>query len=250
MEPSASATLPGEPELAQALRGATQRLEADAGYFLLRTHGEDKVTRLVLLACDACFGFEYVARDLSSADPWFRYATGHSAPVLGKDVFCDSRRERAFVELAAKYGFAEAALFPAPSPQGRSRIGLLAVGTRGPGVRDRFASAGYRAAARDIAMGLHEQWVDMQRAAFVRSSEMSLLDLRILELELQGWGTKAIARHLRTTDASVNSRLQRLTNKLQMPNRRAAALRSLELGLICLTDCQDTPIRRRTPQPA
>ena len=99
-------------------------------------------------------------------------------------------------------------------------------------------------------MGLHEQWVDMQREAFVRSSEMSLLDLRILELELRGWGTKAIARHLRTTDASVNSRVQRLTNKLLMPNRRAAALRSLELGLICLTDCQDTPIRRRTPQPA
>jgi hypothetical protein len=41
---------------------------------------------------------------------------------------------------------------------------------------------------------------------------------------------------------------QRLTNKLQMPNRRAAALRTLELGLICLSDCQDTPIRHRTPQ--
>lgn len=98
-------------------------------------------------------------------------------------------------------------------------------------------------------MGLHEQWVDLQREDFVRSTEMSLLDLRILELELRGWGTKAIARHLRTTNASVNSRVQRLTSKLQVSNRRAAALRSLELGLICLTDCQDTPIRRRTPQP-
>ena len=198
-------------------------LEADVGYFMLRRHAEDKVIHHVLLACDARFGFEYAAKDFSSSDPWFRYATGHSAPVLATDLFCDSRRERAVVELAAKYGFAEAALFPAPSPQGRSRIALLAVGTRGPGMRERFAAAGYRAAARDIAMGLHEQWVDMQREAFVRSSEMSLLDLRILELELRGWGTKAIARHLRTTNASVNSRVQRLTNKLLMPNRRAAA---------------------------
>jgi DNA-binding CsgD family transcriptional regulator len=241
-------TVAGEPELAQALRDAAQSLEADAAFFMMRTYHEDRVVHNVLLACDARFGFEYAANDFASSDPWFRYATGHSAPVLGVDVFCDSRRERAVVELATKYGFGEAALFPAPCPQGRSRIGLLAVGTRGSVVRDRFASASYRAAARDIAMGLHERWVEMLRDELVRSAELSSLDLRILELELQGWGTKAIARHLRTTNASVNSRVQRLTNKLQMPNRRAAALRTLELGLICLTDCQDTPLRHRTPQ--
>jgi DNA-binding CsgD family transcriptional regulator len=153
------------------------------------------------------------------------------------------------VELAVKYGFVEAALFPAPCPQGRSRIGLLAVGTRGSGVRANFESAAYRATARDVAMSLHERWVELQRGEFVRWAELSSLDLRILELELLGWGTKAIARHLGTTNASVNSKVQRLINKLQMPNRRAAALRALELGLICLTNCQDTLIRHRVAQP-
>lgn len=98
-------------------------------------------------------------------------------------------------------------------------------------------------------MSLQERWVEMLRDDFLRSSELSPLDLRILELELQGWGTKAIARHLRSTNASVNSRVQRLTNKLCVPNRRAAALRSLELGLICLADCQETIVRKRTSQP-
>lgn len=249
MESTASRAVAGEPVLVQSLRDAKRCLGGEAAYFMIRTRDGEKVIHQVFLACDARWAFEYSANDCSLNDPWFRYATGNSAPVRGADVFCDSRQERAVVALAAKYGFADAALFPAPSPQGRSRIGLLVIGARDASVRNGFQTASYRAAARDVAMGLHERWIDTLRDDFVRSSELSSLDLRILEFELKGWGTKAIARHLGSTHASVNSRVQRLTNKLRVPNRRAAALRSLELGLICLEDCQETVIRRRTSQP-
>jgi len=240
IEKHAGRTSATEPELVQALRDAMYALEGQAAYFMMRTLDKDKVIHNVLLACDARFGFEYATNDCSSNDPWFRYATGHSAPVLGTEISCDSRQERAVVQLAAKYGFADAALFPAPSPHGRSRVGLLVVGAENPGVRDRFASTAYRSAARDTAMGLHERWIDRLREDFVRSAELSSLDLRILELELRGWRTKAIARHLGTTNASIHSRMQRLTSRLQVRNRRELALRSLEFGVICPTGYQDT----------
>jgi DNA-binding CsgD family transcriptional regulator len=236
----------GEAGLLVSLRESMCSIDGDASYFMMRTRDGARRIHHLLLGCDPRWAFEYSANDCSLHDPWFRYAIGNSAPVLAADVFCDSRREREVVDLAAKYGFADAALFPAPSPQGRSRIGLLVIGAQRSNVRSSFRSAGYRAAGRDIAMSLHERWMEMLRGDFVRSSELSTLDLRILELELQGWGTKAIARHLRTTDASVNSRVQRLTNKLRVPNRRAAALRALEFGMICLADCQETLFRKRT----
>ena len=237
-----------EPEFVQSLREATATLGGDAGYFMMRTQDEGKDVHHVLLACDARWGFEYAASDCSSNDPWFRYAMGNSAPVRSTDVFCQSGREQAVVELAATYGFGSAALFPAPSPQGRSRIALLVIGSRDSNVWRRFESTAYRAEARNIAMALHESWVDKLREDFIQSFELSALDLRILELELQGWRTKAIARHLRSTNASVNSRIQRMNNKLHVTSRRAAALRSLELGLVCPPDIQDTHVWGGKPQ--
>lgn len=238
-----------EPELVQALRDAMYALEGQAAYFMMRTFDTDRIVHHLLLACDARYGFEYAANDCSSNDPWIRYATGHSAPVLGTEVSCGSRQELAVVQLAAKYGFANAVLFPAPSPQGRSRIGLLVVGAEDPNIQDRFASSTYRCAARDIAMGLQERWIERLKDDFVRAAELSSLDLRILELELRGWRTKDIARHLRTTNASIHSRMQRLTGKLQLRNRRELALRSLELGVICPTGCRD-PVVYQAPHAA
>jgi len=239
----------GEAVLTRSLRESTRSIGADAAYFMLRTREGGRGTLQLLLACDARWGSEYSANDCSLNDPWLRYATGNSAPVLATEIFCDSRRERAVVELAARYGFADAALFPAPSPQGRSRTGLLVVGAFSGDARKRFQSGEFRAGARDVAMRLHERWTDLLREEFLQSSELSPLDLRLLELELKGWGTKAIARHLKLTEASVNSRVQRMRTKLRVSNRRTAALRSLDLGLICLADCQDTLARRPTPQP-
>jgi len=81
-------------------------------------------------------------------------------------------------------------------------------------------------------MALHERWADKLRCEFTRSSELSRLDLRVLELDLAGCCTKEIARELGSTNASVNSRFQRLNQKLRVTSRRAAALRNMEFGLI------------------
>lgn len=105
------------------------------------------------------------------------------------------------------------------------------------------SDAGDQCTALRRSMALHESWVDTLRDDFVQSSELSALDLRILELELQGLRTKAIARQLGSTNASVNSRIQRMNTKLHVTNRRSAALRSLELGLVCPTDFRDRQTR-------
>ena len=141
---------PFEGEFVLSLRDATKMLGGDVGYFMVRTQEDGKDVHHVLLACDPLWGFEYVTSDSSSKDPWLRYAAGHSAPVRAADISCRSDQERAVVASAAKYGFGDAVLVPAPSPHGRSRFALLVIGSRDSGMRTRFDVSGYRAAARDI----------------------------------------------------------------------------------------------------
>ena len=73
---------------------------------------------------------------------------------------------------------------------------------------------------------------EVERVIGAESSELSSLDIRILELELHGSRTKAIAKTLGTTCMAVNSRFQRLKDKLHVTGRRSAAIRALEFGLI------------------
>lgn len=88
-----------EAALMQSLRASTRSIGGDAAYFILRTRDGDMGIHHLLLACDARWGVEYAAHACTLNDPWFRYATGNSAPVLAADVFCDSRQERGVVDL-------------------------------------------------------------------------------------------------------------------------------------------------------
>ena len=93
-------------------------------------------------------------------------------------------------------------------------------------------------------MALHEDWTSKLRSDLAESSELSSLDIRILELELQGARTKAIAKTLGTTRMAIDSRFQRLKDKLHVTGRRSAAIRALEFGLISAPEQEPTPFSR------
>ena len=225
-------TLAREADLLRRLGHAVLALGGDAGYFMARAQDRVKDVHHVLMACDPRWGSEYEFLDCYLTDPWFRYAAANSAPARAGDIPCRSSRERAVVDLAERFGFQEAIVFPAPSPLGRARVALLVVGSRDPAFQERMKSTEYVAEARNVSMALHEDWTNKLRSDLAESSELSSLDIRILELELQGSRTKAIAKTLGTTCMAIDSRFQRLKNKLHVTGRRSAAIRALEFGLI------------------
>jgi DNA-binding NarL/FixJ family response regulator len=57
-------------------------------------------------------------------------------------------------------------------------------------------------------------------------------DLVLLRHERLGHATKVIASALDTTASSIDSRFQRVNQKLGVPNRKAAATLAAEYGLI------------------
>ena len=85
---------------------------------------------------------------------------------------------------------------------------------------------------RALAMELHDWWIGYIGKELALNARLSADDLALLRLHRQGQCTKLIADALGTSPHAVNSRFQRLTEKLGVPNRRVAANMAAEYGLI------------------
>jgi DNA-binding CsgD family transcriptional regulator len=218
--------------LVASLERATRTLGGDVGYFMLRAREGGRDVQRVLLACDPAWALEYSARECFRFDPWLRYASCQSVPIDAAKVRCKSVKEAEVVDLAAGYGFSAAALVPAPAPSGQARIGLLVVGRETSAPHPMLVGPDHRAIARDLAMALHEAWVEELPMETDASLDLSPTEKRLLELELRHLGTKVIARELQMTCASVNSKFQRINRRFGVAGRHLAALHALELGLL------------------
>ena len=219
------------PALVDSLDEAARALDCEVAYFMITSTEAGWRAQRVILACDPVWALEYEQRECFRSDPWLRYACTESAPISAADVRCISAAEIATVQLAAKFGFRRTALIPAPAPEGQSRVGLLALGTT-EDVGPLLATTRRRAMAREFAMGLHESWVRDPPRPAAADIHLSSLEARLLELELEGLVTKAIARQVGITCDSIDSRFQRLNRRIGVDSRHEAALLCLELGLI------------------
>ncbi|UUX95365.1 autoinducer binding domain-containing protein [Aquabacterium sp. J223] len=212
---------------------ATDRLGADASAFVsfIRDDVSHESYRF-LLACDPTWCLEYERRCWYANDPWLAYALRHSEPARASEIPITSRQQRDAVELAMQYGFQSAAIIPAPSSGGLSRLGVLCLGSATAGFYEGDGFTIFKLAARPLAMELHEWWIARIRAELVATTRVTAEDVLLLRLERQGRSTKHIAAELDMSTSAVDSRFQRLNVKLGVPNRRSAAALAAEYGLI------------------
>lgn len=222
-----------EIEAVGLLAEASQRLGADVAAFgsFVRDDGSHESYRF-LLACDAIWCHEYEQRASYAQDPWLAYATHNSRPARSSEIPVHTKRQQAVVELAADYGFRSAVVIPAPSGGMLTRIGVLCLGSRQSGFFEAEGYATLKVASRSLAMELHEWWVAQVKRELISNARITAEDLQLLRMERLGRSTKQIAAELETSPGSINSRFQRVNEKLGVPNRRAAATLACEYGLI------------------
>ena len=172
-------------------------------------------------------------RGTFAQDPWLAYATRNSRPARASEIPATTKRHQAVVELAARFGFRSVVVVPAPSGGMLTRIGVLCLGSKQEGFFDDDESyAVLKFASRSLAMELHEWWVAQVKRELLFNARISSDDLDLLRLERLGRSTKQIAAELNMSAGSVNSRFQRVNEKLGVPSRRAAAILAGEYGLI------------------
>ena len=223
-----------EAEAVELLAEAATRLGADLAVFasFARDDGSHEAFRF-LLACDPVWCHEYERVAWYANDPWLLYALRQTDPARISEIVPSSPEQRGVVELAERFSCRSAVIVPAPSSGQLSRVGVLCLGSSTPGFFD--DDGGFvvlKVAARALAMELHQWWIGQLRRELLTTAHLVEEDLVLLRLERQGVGTKAIASRLDATENSINSRFQRITLRLGVANRKAAAAVAAEYGLI------------------
>lgn len=222
-----------EAEAVALLSEATQRMGADASAFVsfIRDDPSHESYRF-LLACDPVWCLEYERKAWYANDPWLNYALNHSEPARGSEIPIASKQQRDAVELAVEFGFHSAAIVPAPSGGGLSRVGVLCLGSSSPGFFEGDGFIGLKLVARSLAMELHEWWIGQIRRELIANAKITADDLLLLRYERLGRSTKWLAVELDTTVSAIDSKFQRINAKLGVPGRKAAANLAAEYGLI------------------
>ena len=223
---------PDLPAVLALLHEAVARVGADVGAFLSFVEDDTSKTFRFLLDCDPQWSVEYERNAWYDDDPWFRYAKLHAEPVRGHQIPTQDEAQRTIARLAERFGFCSTVILPAPASGGLSRLGMLSLGSRTAGYFDGEGFAAVSVAAAPLAISLQDWCTRDARDELLRTSRLTPQDLLLLRCEWEGLGTKQIASATGMSEASINSGFQRANARLGMPNRKAAARRAAEYGLI------------------
>jgi DNA-binding CsgD family transcriptional regulator len=215
------------------LRACATALGAESALFVSFVRDNEDVSACrFMLACEPQWCQQYLDGGFIAHDPWLAYAAHHCEPIAASGLArADSEGQRV-VELACRHGFASAALVPAHTGAGHSRISLLCLGSSQVGFFEGAGFGRFRLGARLLAAELHDWWLTRLRHELILKAHMSTADLELLLHEVRGHSSKQIAAELRVSETSINSRFQRMLVKLGVPNRRMAARLALECGLL------------------
>ncbi|WP_428418433.1 autoinducer binding domain-containing protein [Methylibium sp.] len=185
-----------------------------------------------MLVCEPDWCRRYLDAGCFAQDPWLAYAAHHSEPIPASMLPVLDPEGQRVIALAMQNGFASAALVPAHSGAGHSRISLLCLGSTQTGFFDGEGFGRFRLGARLLAAELHDWWLARIRHELIVKARITQADLELLRHEHQGHSSKRIAAELHVSKSSINSRFQRMNMKLGVPNRRLAARLAVECGLL------------------
>lgn len=185
-----------------------------------------------LLAADPRWCLEYKRMARFASDPWLSYAASHAEPISACAIPVHTAGQQAAVELARRYGLVSVCIAPAPAFGASARVGMLALGSASVGKFDGYGYEKIRLLARALSLELHDWWSRFLRAELINRLSISDFEIEMLRLELAGLGTKTAAIRLGLSEATVNTRWQRLNAKLGVPQRRRAAETASRFGIV------------------
>lgn len=165
-------------------------------------------------------------------DPWLLYAKGSSEPATDIGIPCRTDAQRKVRQRNLDEGIASAYIIPAPGCIGGSRAGMLVLGSGREGYFDCPERYGIQALVQGLAMALHNWWVRAMRTRIVERLKITDEELELLRLERDGMTSRDIADRLAVSKAAVDSRFQRLNEKLGQQQRARSARIAADYGLI------------------
>lgn len=184
-----------------------------------------------LFGCAPEWCYRYIQNKWYAIDPFIGYALQNTSPILASDIPLTSPGQQRMMAAASEHGFRFGIVVPVHSASS-TWVGLLSLGTCEGLEHAQQSFDTHRNLMRAFGLELLE-WCDSR----LHDNSVSDLDLDKLDLELlykaQEHATAEVtARELGITVSRVESRYMRLYRKLEVPTKRSAVERAVELGLI------------------
>lgn len=211
---------------------ATHAMGVASGlYAVLIPEAGGELSSITLFACDPAFaqGFDPGA-DLMH--PWLRYARQHTTAIAGEELLLQSPDDAAAIAFARQHGFGQCLLVPIAAGAELGRTELLCLGAEDGTTFGFIEPRPLKALAHALAGELHAWFTLKLQASLLQEARLQPQDIQVLACEWQGLSSKEIARRTGMSIAAVDSRFQRLNIRLRCANRRAAARRAAEYGLL------------------
>lgn len=184
-----------------------------------------------LVGCEPEWCFLYNQHKWYAIDPFIDYALRNTSPVLASDIPLNTTGQERLMAEAAGHGFRSGIVVPAHSGSA-IRIGILYLGTNEGPERVRESFQKHRSLMRAFALELLEWWDGKLREAGLEALDLDALDVDLLTKAQEHATAEEAARELGVTLSRVKARYERLTRKLEAPNKRGAVERAVALGLI------------------
>lgn len=184
-----------------------------------------------LVGCVPEWCYLYHQNKWYAIDPFIDYALENTSPVLASDISLITPGQVRMMAEAAEHGFRSGVVVPAHS-RATIRIGILYLGTSEGLEHARQSLRKYRNLMRVFGLELLEWWDAKLRDFNLETLELDELDLALLEKAQEQATAEEAAHELGVTLSRVKSRYERLTRKLEVPNKREAVEKAVELGLV------------------
>jgi hypothetical protein len=193
---------------------------------------EQESSCFAMFACDPSFAQDQLMRGAIHHHPWFRFARTRILAATDTDLPANSEHDRATIDLARRHGFASCLILPTATQVGLGRLDVLCLGSSQDKWFDHDDARTTRLLARVMAAELNAWFTRHLRENLRSAANISAADLCLLAYERQGLGTKAIASRIGQSKAAVDSRFQRINNRMNCASRAASARRAAEYGLL------------------
>lgn len=205
----------------------------DFQYFVFGTFfrsGEREHYRYIF-GCAPEWCYLYIQNKWYAIDPLIEYVLKNSSPILASDIPITSHGQQRMMAAASEHGFRSGIVVPVHSASS-TWIGLLHLGTGEGSDHAQRSFDAHRNLMRAFGLELLE-WFDCRlHDNSVSDLDLDKLDLKLLCKAQEHVSAAEAARELGITLALAESRYRRLYRKLDVPAKRHAVDKAIELGLI------------------
>jgi DNA-binding CsgD family transcriptional regulator len=223
----------GESEVAALLDAMAQRFGLESYVFisLCLEEGSRRENHRYLIGCTPKWCQIYNANNWFFIDPFIEYALHHSMPILGSAIQPKTPGQAELLAAAAENGFRSGVVIPAHSGSGK-RSGVLYLGSDKlpPEIEPQLLNV--RTQLRATAMELFEWWEARMAIEAIAKFQLDPTDVALLKLEHQGFSTDEVGRILGISKSTINMRFRQLNVKFDVHQKKHAAERASQLGIL------------------